>query len=171
MARAAILIATALSAAICGLAKLLARKIRDPGARVTKFVLWNLPGVTIFLANLRCGDLAPIACRGVEIRKDGLLLNLTLAQCGQIVRDRLFFVQPDLAGVGPHETFVEHSAGKLVKVFVFQGAQHAVADFRDAGDGIERDAALLALLAKFLSERSHGWLRRTDSISARIEME
>jgi hypothetical protein len=105
-------------------------------------------------------DLAGLSRRGVEIRQNGLRLNLTLAQSGEIVGYRFFFVEADLAGVGADETFVEDAARELVKMFVFEGAQHAGADFRGVGDGIERDATLLALLAKFFPERSHGRLRR-----------
>jgi hypothetical protein len=93
--------------------------------------------------------------RGTEIREDGLLLDLTLTQGGQIIGYDFFFVESDLAGVGADETFIEDAAGKLVKVFVFESAQHAGADFRRVGDGIELEAALLALLAKFFSEGSH----------------
>ena len=100
---------------------------------------------------------------GAEIRENGLLLNLTFAQSSQIVGYGFFFVESDLAGVGAHETFVEDAAGKLVEVFVLEGAQHASADFGGVGDGIEREAALLALFAKFFSKRSHGRLRRAES--------
>jgi len=65
-----------------------------------------------------------------------------------------------VTGVGADETFIEDAAGKLVKVFLFDGAQHAGADFGGVGDGVERDTALLALFAKFVSERTHGRLRR-----------
>jgi len=58
--------------------------------------------------------------RSPEIRKNFLGLNLTLAQCGKIVSYGFFLVKADLAGVGAHETFIEDSAGKLVKVFVFK---------------------------------------------------
>ncbi len=92
---------------------------------------------------------------GAEIRENRLLLNLALAQGSEIVGDGFLFVESDLAGVGADETLVEDAAGKLVKVFVLEGAQHARADFGSAGDGVERDAALLALFAKFLSKGSH----------------
>jgi hypothetical protein len=90
-----------------------------------------------------------------------LLLNLTLAQGSEIVGQGFFFVQSDLAGIGAHEAFVEDAAGKLIEVFVFECAQHAGADFSGVGDGIEREVTLLALFAKFFSERSQGQLRRT----------
>jgi hypothetical protein len=45
-------------------------------------------------------------------------------------------------------------------MLVFEGAQHAGADFGGIGNCVERDAALLALFAKFFPERSHGGLRR-----------
>jgi hypothetical protein len=89
-----------------------------------------------------------------KVGKNGLLLNLTLAQCGEIVGYGFFLVESHLPGVSPYKTFIEDSARKLVKVFVFKGAQHARADFGDAGDSVERDTALLPLLAKFFSERS-----------------
>jgi hypothetical protein len=91
-----------------------------------------------------------------EVRKNGLSLNLAFAQGGEIVGDDFFFVEADLAGVGAYEAFVEDAAGKLVEAFVLDGAQHAGADFCDAGDSVEREATLLALLAKFVSERTHG---------------
>jgi hypothetical protein len=87
------------------------------------------------------------------------LLNLTLAQGGEIFGYGFLFVESDLAGIGAYESFVEDAAGKLVEVFVLESTQHTGADFGGAGDGVERDAALLTLLAKFFSERSHGRLR------------
>jgi len=55
-----------------------------------------------------------------EIRQNFLGMNLTFAQRSQIVSDRFLFIQPHLAGIGTNETFIEHSTGKLVKVFVFE---------------------------------------------------
>ncbi len=95
-----------------------------------------------------------------EIRQNFLGLDLTLAQSGEIVSDRLLFIQPNLPGIRAYETFIENSAGKLVKVFVFESTQHAGADFCGVRDGIEREATLLALLAKFFPECSQGRLRR-----------
>jgi hypothetical protein len=92
----------------------------------------------------------------VEIRQDFLGLNLALAQGGEIVGYGFFLVKADLAGVGAHETFIEDSAGKLVEVFVFESTQHARADFCGVRDGIEREATLLALFAKFFPKRSQG---------------
>jgi hypothetical protein len=115
---------------------------------------------TIFLGRLGRRGRAGFTGRGAEIRQNGLLLNLSLAQGGQIVGHRFFFVESDLTGVSANETFVEDAAGKLIKMFVFEGAQHAGADFGAIGDGIEGDAPLLALLAKFFPERSHDGLRR-----------
>jgi hypothetical protein len=93
-----------------------------------------------------------------EIRQDGLLLDLAFAQGGEVVGYGFFFVESDLAGVGADETFVEDAARELVEVFIFECAQHADADFRGIGDGVELEPALLALLAKFFSEDSHFWL-------------
>jgi hypothetical protein len=87
-------------------------------------------------------------------------LNLALAQGGEIIGDGFFFVEADLAGVGADKTLVEDAAGKLIKVFFFDGAEHAGADFGGVGDSVEGDAPLLALFAKFVSERTHGGLRR-----------
>ena len=95
-----------------------------------------------------------------KIRQDGLSLNLTLAQCGEVVSYGFFFVESDLAGVGTYETLVEDAAGKLIEVFVFERAQHAGADLRGVGDGVERDVALFTLLAKFFPERTQGQLQR-----------
>lgn len=97
-----------------------------------------------------------LAGRSVEIGEDRLLLNLAFAQGCEIIGDGFFFIEADLAGVGADESFIEDAAGELIEVFVFEGAQHAGADFGGVGDGIEREAALLALLAKFFSERSQG---------------
>jgi hypothetical protein len=104
---------------------------------------------------LRGGNLAGLARGGAEIRENLLGLNLTLAQGGEIIGNRFFFVEADLAGVGAYETLIEDAAGKLLEVLILEGAQHAGADFGGLGHGIERDAPLLALLAKFFPERSH----------------
>ena len=47
-------------------------------------------------------------------------------------------------------------------MLVFDGAQHAGADFCNGGDGVERDASLLALVTQFFSERTHCGLRRAE---------
>src|SRR5580700_10669899 len=101
-----------------------------------------------------------VAGKIAEVRRKGMRLKLVLAHGVEIGSYGFFFVESDLTGVGAHETFVEDAAGKLVEMFLFEGAQHAGADFGGAGDGIEPDALLLALLAKFFSERSQGRLRR-----------
>ena len=107
------------------------------------------------VSRIRCGNRSRLTDRAPEIRQNGLLLDLTLAQGGEIVGYGFFFVEPDLAGVGADETFIENPAGELVEVFVFQGAQHASADLRGVGDGVEFQPALLALFAKFFSEGAH----------------
>jgi len=111
-------------------------------------------------AKIRRTGWTGFAGRSAEVGEDGLLLNLTLTQSGEIIGDRFFFVEADLAGVGAYESFIEDAAGKLVEVFLFESTQHANADFGGVGDGIESEAALLALLAKFFSEGSQGWLRQ-----------
>jgi hypothetical protein len=73
----------------------------------------------------------------VELGQDVLGLNLALAQGGEIIGYGFFFVEADLAGVGADEALVEDAAGKLIKVFVFDGAQHARTDFCSGGDGVE----------------------------------
>jgi hypothetical protein len=97
---------------------------------------------------------------GAEIRRNGVGRKLILARGLEIVRYGFFLVEADLAGVGADETFIEDAARELVKVFVFEGTQHAGADFCGLGDGVEIESALFALFAKFFSERSHSWLRR-----------
>jgi hypothetical protein len=160
---AAIFFATLVAATIAGKifgGKIVGRKIAAGKIAVGKRVAAKFVVVGILRAKAGRGDVARLSLRSAEIRENGLLLNLILAQGGEIVGDRFFFIESDLAGVGADETLVEDAAGKLVKVFVFEGAQHAGADFRGVGDGIESDAALLALFAKFFSERSHSRLRR-----------
>jgi hypothetical protein len=103
--------------------------------------------------------------RGTKLRQNGLLLNLAFAQGGKIIGERLLFVEPDMAGVGANETAVEDAAGKLIEALFFERAQHAGADLGGVGDGIEGDAALLALLAKFVSERSHAEPGRADEFA------
>ena len=127
---------------------------------VTNVVAGKVFAVEVVATQLGRGRPGGFARRGAEIGKNGLLLNLTLAQCGEIFAYRFFFIQSNLAGVGAYETFIEDAAGKLAKLFVLEGAQHAGADFGDVGDGVERKAALLALFAKFFSERSQGRLRQ-----------
>ena len=105
-------------------------------------------------------DRTRLAPGSAEVRQNLLCLNLTLAQGNEIVSYRFLFVQSHLAGIGAHKTFIEDSAGKLVKVFVLESAQHAGADFGGIGNGIEREAALLPLFAKFFPECSHGQLRQ-----------
>ena len=90
-----------------------------------------------------------------------IFANLTLAHGGQVIGYGFFFIEADLAGVGAHETLVEDAAGELVEVLVLEGTQHAGADFGGVGDGIETDALLLALFAKFFSECTQGRLRQT----------
>jgi hypothetical protein len=151
---AAIFIATTLFATI--FPEELVAVIVAAGGRI---VAATVVAVKILLTTVVIAE--SIVTNVAELGQNGLLLNLILAQRGQIVGDGFFFVQSDLAGIRPHEALVEDAAGELVKMFVFEGAQHAGADLCGVGDGIELDAALLALFAKFLSERTHGQLRRT----------
>src|SRR5271166_184138 len=117
---------------------------------------------TIVFGKIVCGTIVfqTIVVMIAEIRENGARLNLAFAQGGQIVGYRFLLVEPDVAGVGAYETFIENAAGKLVEVFLLEGAQHAGADFCAVGDGVEGNALLFALLAKFFSERTQGRLRR-----------
>jgi hypothetical protein len=105
----------------------------------------------------RRGHRGGFSGRGGGIRHIGIgpLFELTLADGREIVGHGFLFVKADLAGVGADETFIEDAAGELVEAFVLESAQHAGADLRGVGDGIEFDAAQLALLAKFFSEGAH----------------
>ncbi len=123
---------------------------------------------TIFFAAFFCRTkwagrltiiMAVLGCGATQIRQNRLLLHLILTQRGQIVRNRLIFVEANLSSVSPNKTLIKDAAGELVELFVFERAQHARADLSRIGDGVERDAAPLALLPKFLSKRSQGWLR------------
>jgi hypothetical protein len=113
------------------------------------------------VARLGWGDRGGYFGWRAEIRDIGMgpLLDLALTRGRKIVGHRFFLIKADLAGVGADETFVENAAGELIEAFVFEGAQHAGADFRGVGDGIEFDAAQLALLAKFFSKGAHVWLQ------------
>jgi hypothetical protein len=121
-------------------------------------VAGKLVGGKSLVAGVGRGYWSGFRGRSAEIGRNGLLLELAVAQGFEIFGHRFFFVKPDLAGVGPDETLIEDSAGELVKVFIFEGAQHAGADFGGIGDGLELDAAPLALLAKFFSKGSQGQL-------------
>jgi len=123
----------------------------------------------MIVAGKMVNAIADIGRTGVGLNL--ILVDLTFAHGGQVVGYGFFFVEADLAGVSAHKAFVEDAAGELFEVLVFEGAQHAGADFRGVGDGIEPDTGLLALLTKFFSERTQGRLRRTGQISVRIEME
>jgi hypothetical protein len=141
------------------LAKVRFRKIALKEIMARRIVAVRIVGAAIWLRNVWRG----LAGLGAEIWRDGLGLNLALAQGGEIIGYGFFFVEADLAGVGADETLIEDAAGKLVKVFFFDGAEHAGADFGGVGDSVEGDATLLALFAKFFSERTHGGLRRAGS--------
>ncbi len=119
---------------------------------------WNCGGVVFIesVAVKRGGTLSRgFGGWGAEVGENGLRVNLTLAQGGEVIGDNFFFVEADLAGVGADETFVEDAAGELIEMLVLDGAEHAGADLRSGGDGVERDAATLTLLTKFFSEGAH----------------
>jgi hypothetical protein len=104
------------------------------------------------IATGRILTLGEIGGRVAEVRKNGLRVNLGFAEGGQVVVYDFFFIKADLAGVGADKAFIENAAGELVKMFVLNGAEHARADFRGGGDGVERNATQFSLLAKFFSE-------------------
>jgi len=112
--------------------------------------------ITQIAADLGSRRPAGFAGGGAEIRENRLLQDLAFAQGGEVVGYGFFFAEANLAGVSADETLVEDAAGKLIEVFVFEGTQHAGADFGGIGDGFEIEAAQLTLLAKFVSERSQG---------------
>ena len=85
-----------------------------------------------------------------------------LAQGRQIFGDGFFGIESQILGVGAYETFVENAAGKNVETLLFDGLQHARADFGDVGNVVKGDAAALALFAKFFSECSHKQPHRVD---------
>lgn len=127
---------------------------------VFALAVWMMAGWKDVVPGIGGRDWASLASWSAEVRQNLLGLSLTLAQSGEVVRDGFFLVEADLAGISADETFIEDSARKLVKVFVLQGAEHARADFCAVGDGIELEAAPLALLAKFFSESSQDRLQR-----------
>ena len=65
---------------------------------------------------------------------------------GEIASDPFFLVEPDHAGVFTHHAFIENPAREYVEVLLFQRLQVAVADLSDLGNGVQGDAAELALL-------------------------
>ena len=73
-------------------------------------------------------------------------MTAPIAGSNQVIGDGLFFVEAEATGVGADEAFIEDAAGELVEVVLFQGKQHASANLGGAGDFLQRDATLLALL-------------------------
>ena len=51
-----------------------------------------------------------------------------------------------MAGIGANESFIKDAAGKLVEVFLFEGAQTARADLGGGGDLFERDGYFASCL-------------------------
>jgi hypothetical protein len=84
-----------------------------------------------------------------------LRIELRLAKRRQISGDGLLVVESQEFGIGADESLIEDATGEHIEVFLFDGLQHARADFSDVGDIIERKAATLAFFAKFLSKRPH----------------
>jgi hypothetical protein len=135
---------------------------RNIMALVFAIASWVTAGRDDLVRGVAECDSRSLASGVTEIRQNFLRLHLTLTQGRQIISNGFFFVEPDLAGVGADEAFVEYAAGKLVEVFFFERAEHARADFCSVRDGVERESALLALLAKFFPECAQGPLRRTE---------
>ncbi len=93
--------------------------------------------------------------RGSLIPRRILRVKLRLPQSRQIFGDAVFGIESKNLGIGADESFIENAPGQRVEAFLFDGLQHARADFGDVGNVIQRKAAPVALFAKFLSECSH----------------
>ncbi len=136
-------------------------------------VVWHIAGCSIgggsAWAGIGRGDGGGPNSGLLEIRENLLGLKLTFAQGGEIVGYGFFLVEADLAGVGADEPLIENTAGKLVEVFFLEGAQHARTNFGGVGNGLERKAALLTLLAKFFSEGSHSGSGGRGWVAARLQ--
>ena len=65
---------------------------------------------------------------------------------GKVAFDPFILIESNDPGIFPHHAFVEDAAGEDIELLLLQGLQMAVADFGDAGDGFQRDAAELPFL-------------------------
>jgi len=71
---------------------------------------------------------------------------------GKVLGDDLIFIHVQIARVGTDEALVKDAAGELVEMFVFEGAQHAGADFRGEGYVVKADSLFLSLLLQLGAE-------------------
>jgi hypothetical protein len=74
---------------------------------------------------------------------------------GEVATDPFLLVQSNYAGIFPHHAFVENSTGEHFEVFLFQGYQVTVADFRNLGNSVQRDPAELPFLPQCIAEIPH----------------
>jgi hypothetical protein len=86
-------------------------------------------------------------------RRNRLLLRFS--QCRDVLVDRLFFVEADVARVRADKALVKDSPRKLIEFLFFQSAEHTRPDLGAERNVVERDASLLALLSQPVTERSH----------------
>jgi hypothetical protein len=68
----------------------------------------------------------------------GLGADLRFAENSQVLGDGFFVVESEMPGVGPNESFVEHSSGKLIEAFHLDGFKHPRVDLGDARNVIKR---------------------------------
>ena len=74
-------------------------------------------------------------------RKFVLALRLRLRGGRGVIRDRLIFIDTEIAGIGAHKAAIENPPGKGVEVFFFQGFQVTAGDFGRFGDLIQSNAS------------------------------
>jgi len=116
--------------------------------------------------NLTCRVLSARVCNWTGLGRKlwlggvdrGQTLHPALTQCFHVIRECLFFIEPDVTGVGPNETLVENAPRQLLELLFLEGAQHTRTDLGAQRDIIERDAALLAFFLQPVTKRSHALL-------------
>ena len=81
--------------------------------------------------------------------------DLGLAQAGKVIGYGLLRIEAKVSRVSANESLIKDAAGKIVEVFLFDGAEHPRADLDNVGNVIEREFFLLARLAKLISEVTH----------------
>ncbi len=118
------------------------------GSLVTVMIVSSMKAVTLGITRIGFADGSAIA----EVREQILRLNLAFAKGAQVIGEGFVLVETDLAREGADKTLVEDAAGELVEVLVLDRAEHAGANLGGGRDGFEREAAQLALSAKFFSE-------------------
>jgi len=73
-----------------------------------------------------------------------------------VFAEESFFIEAEVARDGANKSTIEHAAGELAPILVFQGFQKAGADARGRGNLLHRDFAKLALTLQTFSEISPG---------------